>query len=607
MTELGRVFGSSQRRLAAQAVRRAAADAGLTLTDLDGLLICPGITGGLDVGLAATLGLRDLALLAVVNSFGASAVMAVQTAAQAVTSGVAKAVACVFADTPLQEGVPAGSAFGRDAGPGPNLPERHGLAGLAAGYGFRSVNVYYALAARRHMERFGTTSEQLGAVAVAQRHWAAGNPLAQFRQAITLADHQDSRWVAEPLHLLDCSLVSNGAIAVVVTSAQAAAAGQKPPVHLWGWGQGHPGHPMAGDSEFGLVTGAAQAGRTAMGMAGISPGDVTMGQLYDCYTYTVLVTLEDYGFCAKGEGGPFAASGALGPGGTLPVNTGGGQLSSYYLWGFTPLSEAIIQARGEGGDRQSPATDVILVSGNGGILSHHGTLIVSPHARKPAGATGTPRTPSQAQAQDQLQDQDQDQAQADAPVSAAGQDGTIDLIASIGVVRADAKSSPFFAGAALGQLMIKRCPGCGEWLAPSASSCPGCGDDPDGDEAEPQWAAACGQGKLVSWSVVHNRKGDPVAIAAQVQLDEGPWLSATLHLPDPASPPDAVGRPGQASPPDAVNQPGQASPPDPASPACLTFLAGLSGLREGQPVTVEFVSSPAGESYPLFRPLGNHG
>ncbi|HET7017922.1 MAG TPA: OB-fold domain-containing protein [Streptosporangiaceae bacterium] len=569
MTDLGRVFGSSQRRLAAQAVRRAAADAGIALADLDGLLICPGITGGLDVSLAGVLGLRDLALLSVVNSFGASAVMAVMTAAQAVTSGVAKAVACVFADTPLQEGVPAGSAFGREGGGaggiggGSTLPERHGLAGLAAGCGFRSVNVYYALAAKRHMERFGTTSEQLGAVAVAQRQWAAGNPLAQFRETITLADHQQSRWVAEPLHLLDCSLVSNGAIAVIVTSAQAAAAGPKPPVHLWGWGQGHPGQPMAGESEFGLVTGAAQAGRTAMGMAGISPGDVTMAQLYDCYTYTVLVTLEDYGFCAKGEGGPFVASGALGPGGTLPVNTGGGQLSSFYLWGFTPLSEAIIQARGEGGDRQSPATDVILVSGNGGILSHHGTLIVSPHAQDSARTSGATRSPTPAP------------ARAETASSGPDQDGTIDLVASIGIVKADAKSTPFFAGAASGQLMIKRCGCCGEWLSPSASDCPGCGDD-----AKLEWAAASGNGKLVSWSVVHSRQGAPVAIAAQVQLDEGPWLSTTLHLRDPDS------------------------AADPASPIWLTSLAGLANLRAGQPLTVEFVNPPAGESYPLFRPLG---
>ncbi len=116
MTRLGRVFGLSQRRLAAQAVRLAVADAGLALADVDGLLICPGITGGLDVGLASALGLRDLALLSVVNSFGASAVMAVQTAALAVTSGTARTVACVFADTPLREGVPSGAAFGTAGG-----------------------------------------------------------------------------------------------------------------------------------------------------------------------------------------------------------------------------------------------------------------------------------------------------------------------------------------------------------------------------------------------------------------------------------------------------------------------------------------------------------
>jgi acetyl-CoA acetyltransferase len=118
-----------------------------------------------------------------------------------------------------------------------------------------------------------------------------------------------------------------------------------------------------------------------MKMAGVTTADIDVCQIYDCYTFTVLVTLEDYGFCAKGEGGPFAASGALGPGGTLPVNTGGGQLSGYYMWGMTPLSEAVIQARGQGGDRQAPSNDVILVTGNGGILDHHGTLVVSPHAK----------------------------------------------------------------------------------------------------------------------------------------------------------------------------------------------------------------------------------
>jgi acetyl-CoA acetyltransferase len=379
LTDLGRVYGRSARRLAAEAVRLAAADAGLGLDGLDGLLVCPGICAPpLDVGLAQLLGLRDLRLLSVVNAYGASAGAAVSMAALAVISGSASAVACVFADTPLRPDASAGASFSaRPQG----HPQWHGLAGLRAGYGYRSVTAEYALAARRHMAAYGTTSEQFGAVAVAQRAWAAGNPLAQFREPITLAGHQASRWIVEPLHLLDCCLVSNGAVAVVVTSAERAAGLAKPPVHIWGWGQGHPGQPMERGSGFGLTTGAAIAGPAAMAMAGISPADVTMGQIYDCYTYTVVVTLEDYGFCRKGEGGPLAASGALAPGGSLPVNTGGGQLSAYYMWGFTPLSEAVIQARGEGGARQSAANDVILVSGNGGILAHHATVILSPRPR----------------------------------------------------------------------------------------------------------------------------------------------------------------------------------------------------------------------------------
>jgi acetyl-CoA acetyltransferase len=113
-----------------------------------------------------------------------------------------------------------------------------------------------------------------------------------------------------------------------------------------------------------------------MRRAGITHADVDLLELYDCYTYTVLVTLEDYGFCAKGEGGSFVEGGRLGPGGALPCNTGGGQLSGYYMWGFTPISEAVIQVRGHGGDRQVPKHDVVMVSGNGGILEYHSTLVL---------------------------------------------------------------------------------------------------------------------------------------------------------------------------------------------------------------------------------------
>lgn len=375
MTELGKVYGRSARRLAADAARAAVRDAGLTLAEVDGLLVSHGLSGSPGIELAETLGLRDLRLLTQMNAYGATAGAMVSHAAMSVLSGAASAVVCVFADTPLEPRRSAGAAYDRSA------REYHGYGGMTAALGFRNVNVFYALAARRHMEWYGTTSEQLGAIAVSTRQWATMNPRAQLREPITLRDHQESRWVAEPLHLLDCCLVSNGAIAVVVTTADRAKDLARPPVHVWGWGQGHPGHRRERGSEFGLTTGAAVSGPAAMKMAGVTVDDIDLCQLYDCYTFTVLVTLEDYGFCGKGEGGPFVATGALGPGGALPTNTGGGQLSAYYMWGMTPLSEAIVQARGDGGARQADRNEVILVSGNGGILDHHSTLILSPHPK----------------------------------------------------------------------------------------------------------------------------------------------------------------------------------------------------------------------------------
>jgi acetyl-CoA acetyltransferase len=229
------------------------------------------------------------------------------------------------------------------------------------------------------MATYGTTQEQLGVIAVGQRDWATRNPLAQMRAPITLEDYHNSRWIIEPLHLLDCCLVSNGAVAVIVSSAAAAKEMPQPPVYIWGMGQGHPGDAARKGADWETEKGAQLAAKTAYAMAGVGPGDVTVCELYDCYTYTVLVTLEDYGFCKKGEGGPFVEDGKLGPGGSLPTNTGGGKLSAYYMWGMTPLSEAVIQGRSHGGERQVK-NDVILATGNGGSLSYHACLILSPHA-----------------------------------------------------------------------------------------------------------------------------------------------------------------------------------------------------------------------------------
>ncbi|MGP4021574.1 thiolase family protein [Saccharopolyspora sp. 5N708] len=374
MTELGKVYGRTAGEFAADAVRDAAADAGLRPSDVDGLLINSGVSGGVDIWtLQQQLQIRDLRLLTEMQAFGSSAGSMLAYASMAVRSGMADTIACVFADAPRQPDQGSAAAY-----TGRRRPT--GFEGLLGASGLTSVNAMYAQAARRHMNTYGTTSAQLGAIAVAQRAWAARNPLAQLREPITLADHQASRMIADPLRLLDCCLVSNGGIAVLVTSADRAADLRQPPVHVLGYAQSHPNYPAARGSEFGLRTGAAQAGPAALKMAGVSISDVDVAELYDCYTFTVLITLEDYGFCAKGEGGEFAASGALAPGGTLPVNTGGGQLSSYYMWGMTPLSEAVIQARGHGGARQAPRNDVILVSGNGGILAHHTTLVLSPNS-----------------------------------------------------------------------------------------------------------------------------------------------------------------------------------------------------------------------------------
>jgi acetyl-CoA acetyltransferase len=370
ITEVGKVYGRTTTQFAADAVRLAAADAGLELSDIDGLLLSSGLSNDVHLDLQRVLGLKNLSLLSEMQGFGSTAGSMITFASMAVESGMADVVACVHADMPLHPRVSAGGAYASKA------KARTGWQGLLGASGVLGANHMYPLAARRHMERYGTTSDQFGAIAVAQRDWAVMNPLAQMRTPITLDDYHASRWIAEPFHLLDCCLVSNGGIAVIVTSAERAASLRQPPVQVLGWGQCHPGNFLQRNEDLGLVSGAARSGPAALKMAGVTLSDIDVVELYDCYTFTVLLTLEDYGFCEKGEGGAFVESGVLGPAGKLKVNTGGGQLSSYYLWGMTPLSEAIIQARGLGGERQVDKHDLVLVSGNGGVFDHHSTLVL---------------------------------------------------------------------------------------------------------------------------------------------------------------------------------------------------------------------------------------
>jgi acetyl-CoA acetyltransferase len=374
VTAMGKIYGRSATDFAAEAIQLALRDAGLQKSEVDGLLINANLSTEMSPQTQMALGFQDLALFNVMNAYGSTAGTMVQYASMAIQEGLANVVVLLYADAPL---VPTRSAGASYAGAHRRIS---GMDSLSAAYGYYGANPGYALAAQRHMHLFGTTSEQLGAIAIAQRKWALMNPWAQMHKPLSMEEYLNSRMIVEPFHLFDCCLVSNGAIAVIVTSAERARSLKQPPVYIWGMGQAAPGDNRTTEREPGISTGAKQSGERALKMADLALADISICEIYDCYTYTVLVTLEDYGFCQKGEGGAFVADGKLGPGGSLPTNTGGGELSAYYMWGFTPLSEAIVQARGQGGERQVEKNDHILVSGNGGVLNYHSTTILSKHA-----------------------------------------------------------------------------------------------------------------------------------------------------------------------------------------------------------------------------------
>src|SRR3954452_17547435 len=263
ITEMGKVFGRTASDFAGEAIALALDDAGLAADDVDGLLINANQSPEMVPTLQFSLGLTDLTLVNVMSAFGSTAATMLQYAAHAIAAGQASVVACVYADAPLREGgsISQSGYNGRRF----NAP---GLAGLRFAYGdYGPANSGYALALRRHMHLFGTTHEQLGTIAVGQRAWAQMNPRAQMRTPMTLDDYHASRWVVEPLHLYDCCLVSNGGVAVIVTSAERAKDLRRPPVHLRGFGQCAPGDPARTEREPAVHTGAAKSGELALRQA----------------------------------------------------------------------------------------------------------------------------------------------------------------------------------------------------------------------------------------------------------------------------------------------------------------------------------------------------
>jgi acetyl-CoA acetyltransferase len=233
------------------------------------------------------------------------------------------------------------------------------------------------------MAEFGTTSEQLAQIAVSTRAWAGLNERARYRQAITIDDVLASPMECSPLHLLDCCLVTDGAGAFVMTSAARARTLAKPPVYVLGAGTCHD-HSIISQMPDLTTTPGVISGANAFAMAGITPSDVDLLMGYDSFTITALLHLEDLGFCAKGEGGPFVEDGKTAPGGSLPMNTNGGGLSYTHpgMYGMFLIVEAVKQLRGECGERQLESPEIAVAHGSGIVLSCMSTLVLGTEATR---------------------------------------------------------------------------------------------------------------------------------------------------------------------------------------------------------------------------------
>lgn len=353
------------RALEAAMIHEALADAGLTLGDVDG--VCHAFS---PAGLAEYLGIRPRYLDGTMVG-GSSYELHVEHAAAAIAAGLCDVVVGVYASTPRSDRHRPGAGQ-RSMPPGP-----HPAFEWEVPYGLRLPIGGYSLAASRHMAVYGTRPEQLAQIAVDTRRWAALNPRARYRDPISVDDVLASPMVVSPLHLLDCCLVTDGAGAFVLVSAERARDLARPPVYVLGAASCGT-HQMITEMPDLTVTGGAVSGPAAFEMAGIKHDDVDLLMAYDSFTITALLHLEDLGFCAKGEGGAFVEDGRLGPGGSLPMNTNGGGLSYTHpgMYGMFLLVEAVRQLRGEAGERQLDDHRIAVAHGSGGVLSTMGTVVL---------------------------------------------------------------------------------------------------------------------------------------------------------------------------------------------------------------------------------------
>lgn len=371
-SKLGQRPGVSSLSLLEEAVKNALDDAGLTNKDIDGL-VCRGpddiyahhqMIGarlGINVGFSTSL-----------DNGGASQILAIILAVMAIDAGLATTVVCGYGrDSWSRTRSTAQARMQNELVPGGQRPREHGYE-----FGHVGPIAAHGLGARRHMFEYGTTREDFAAVAIAFREHALRNPDAVMKKPLTLDDYMAARMIVDPFGLYDCSLMSDGAGAVIVTSTERARSMKNRPVLIKGFATFNNTKGWHVDDHM-VTTSGEESGQRAYRMAGLGPQDIDTVQLYDCFTYMVLAQLEDYGFCKKGEGGAFARSGALRLDGVLPANTSGGQLSEAHVEGMLQIVEGARQLQGVyRADRQVPDAEIALVSGHGGNYVCHSTLIL---------------------------------------------------------------------------------------------------------------------------------------------------------------------------------------------------------------------------------------
>lgn len=364
----GETPGFTDMELLARAAHAAVADAGLKMSDIDGVCTASASATMWAMPVVEYLGLRPRYIDSTMLG-GSSFIAHLLPAMQALQSGQCNAVLVCYgsAQRSAQFGRREIGAARRWMDPQPYEGPYEPMQPLSA----------YALAASRHMFEFGTTRRQLAEVAVAARQWAALNPEAFMRGPLSIDDVLAARMVSDPLSVRDCCLVTDGGGAYVLVRADRARDLPKPPVYVLGNATAVWNRQISSMHDL-TVTAASQSGREAYAMAGLAARDIDVVQVYDAFTINTLLFLEDLGFCKKGEAGSFVENGGIAPGGHLPVNTNGGGLSCVHpgMYGIFALIEAVRQLRGEGGARQIAGATTALAHGNGGTLSSQATAIL---------------------------------------------------------------------------------------------------------------------------------------------------------------------------------------------------------------------------------------